>query len=199
MKLQIFIFLQGIEEKFLFEFADYNHSSCYSERIFLALFFSHKSLVRNFAVEKFWLDESDMQAISRQAVAIQYVVGTHWLDDHAVQENTKQVVAQARRTHILDWRAKEPLHVTNNTNASDLSLDWMRADCGHRRGKTLTHSCILQRKNLNFMNSLHKQYKDKQSGPRSEASRLRTSKLLSNYSTASDTTVLSESKTRGLH
>ena len=30
------------------------------------------------------------------------------------------------------------------------------------------------RKNFNFMNSLHKQYKDKQSGPRSEASRCGT-------------------------
>mmetsp|Transcript_16538 Transcript_16538/g.41815 ORF Transcript_16538/g.41815 Transcript_16538/m.41815 type:complete len:353 (+) Transcript_16538:228-1286(+) len=37
------------------------------------------------------------------------------------------------------------------------------------------------RKNFNFMNSLHKQYTVRQSGPRSEASRLRTSKPFMSY------------------
>eukprot|EP00284_Hemiselmis_tepida_P013598 CAMPEP_0174936386 /NCGR_PEP_ID=MMETSP1355-20121228/57215_1 /TAXON_ID=464990 /ORGANISM="Hemiselmis tepida, Strain CCMP443" /LENGTH=324 /DNA_ID=CAMNT_0016183161 /DNA_START=192 /DNA_END=1166 /DNA_ORIENTATION=+ len=37
------------------------------------------------------------------------------------------------------------------------------------------------RKNFNFMNSLHKQYTVRQSGPRSEASRLRTSKPFTSY------------------
>uniref|UniRef100_A0A6T8IID5 EF-hand domain-containing protein n=1 Tax=Hemiselmis andersenii TaxID=464988 RepID=A0A6T8IID5_HEMAN len=43
------------------------------------------------------------------------------------------------------------------------------------------------RKNFNFMNSLHKQYTVRQSGPRSEASRLRTSKPFTSYAQSPST------------
>lgn len=53
------------------------------------------------------------------------------------------------------------------------------------------------RKNFNFMNSLHKQYKDKQSAPRSEASRLRTSKPSASFASSGRTSRMEgESMTR---